>query len=147
MGPTRFEGKRVFMTGGASGIGAATFASFRSEGLRGRREPAEDQTKCDVADPEAVEQAVAAAVDAFGGLDVVVNVAGTYTMSRLEDRSIERWERILAVNLTGPMLVTKAALPHLRETKGAVVSVASVSGCGRSPTFPRTARRRPRCCS
>lgn len=132
----RFVGKRVFMTGVASGIGAATFALFRREGAEVFGvdvNPAEGQTKCDVADPDAVEQAVAEAAETMGGLDVAVNVAGINTMSRMEDLPFERWERILAVNLTGPMLVTKAALPHLRRSKGAVVSVASISGMRAQP--------------
>lgn len=133
---TRFDGRRVFMTGVASGIGAATYDLFRAEGAKVYGvdvNPGEGQAKCDVADPEAVEESVGAAAAEFGGLDVVVNVAGINTMSRVEDLPLERWNRILAVNLTGPMLVTRAALPHLRDTKGAVVTVASVSGMRAQP--------------
>ena len=136
MGPTRFEGKRVFLTGAGSGIGAATFELFQQEGAKVFGidvNPAEGQTKCDVTDPDAVVAAVTQAVDTLGGLDTVINVAGINTMSRMEDLPLERWERILAVNLTGPMLVTRAALPHLRESRGAVVTVASISGMRAQP--------------
>ncbi len=74
-----------------------------------------------------------AAVAEMGGLDVLANVAGVNVFSKLEHMTLDVWNRHLAVNLTGPMLVTQAALPHLRESKGNVVTVASISGIQGQP--------------
>jgi meso-butanediol dehydrogenase / (S,S)-butanediol dehydrogenase / diacetyl reductase len=132
----RFSGKRVFVTGAASGIGAATVALFEAEGasvagvdiVEGER-----VARCDVADPASVTSAMAAAVDRLGGLDVCCNVAGVNLFSKFDDLSLELWNRHLAVNLTGAMLVTQAAVPHLRESRGNVVTVASISGIQGQP--------------
>jgi meso-butanediol dehydrogenase / (S,S)-butanediol dehydrogenase / diacetyl reductase len=132
----RFDGKRVFVTGAASGIGAATVELMGREGASvvgvdiaegpGVR-------RCDVTDPTSVTAAMADAVDGLGGLDVCVNVAGINLFSKIDDLSLEVWQRHLAVNLTGPMLVTQAALPHLRSSRGNVVTVASISGLQGQP--------------
>jgi len=73
------------------------------------------------------------ALGRMGGLDVCVNVAGVNGFAKFGELSLELWHRVLAVNLTGPMLVTQAALPHLRESKGNVVTVASISGLQGQP--------------
>jgi|688.fasta_scaffold635861_1 NAD(P)-dependent dehydrogenase (short-subunit alcohol dehydrogenase family) len=126
-----FTGKRVFVTGAASGIGAAAVDLFRA---RGAVVTATDIievdgfVRCDVTDPDSVATAMAIATDAMGGLDVCVNVAGIDIMSPFEGLTVELLQRHFAVNVTGPMLVTQAALPHLRASKGNVVTVASISG-------------------
>jgi NAD(P)-dependent dehydrogenase (short-subunit alcohol dehydrogenase family) len=132
----RFEGKRVFVTGAAAGIGEATVGRFRDEGAQVYGvdvAPAEGVHHCDVTDPASVQAAVAAAVDEMGGIDVLANVAGVNVFSKLEHMTLEVWNRHLAVNLTGPMLVTQAALPHLRASTGNVVTVASISGLQGQP--------------
>ena len=132
----RFEGKRVFVTGAASGIGAATVALFRAEGadVVGTDVVARDDvTRCDVSDPGSVAEAMDAAVGRLGGLDVCCNVAGINLFSKIDDLSQELWQRHLGVNLTGPLLVTQAALPHLRASRGNVVTVASISGIQGQP--------------
>jgi len=132
----RFEGKRIFVTGAASGIGAATVDLFSREGGRvvGVDVAEGDGVlMCDVTDPASVSHAVTGAVERLGGLDVCVNVAGVNYFSKIADLTLEVWQRHLAVNLTGPMLVTQAALPHLRESRGNVVSVASISGIQGQP--------------
>ena len=63
-----------------------------------------------------------------GRLDVVVNCAGIMRFARIEELTVDEWQRHLAVNLTGPFLVSQAAVPHLVETKGSIVSVASIAG-------------------
>lgn len=132
----RFEGSRVFLTGGAAGIGAATVDRFRREGAEvvavdiGEAEGIE---YCDVSDPESVDRAITSAVDRLGGIDVLVNVAGVNWFSKIEHLTLDVWNRHLAVNLTGPMLVTQAALPHLRASSGNVVTVASISGMQAQP--------------
>jgi len=132
----RFHDKRAFVTGAASGIGAATVELLEREGaavVGVDISPSETVRACDVTDPEAVADAVAAAASDLGGLDVCVNVAGINLFSKIDDLSVELLQRHLDVNLVGPMLVTQAALPHLRQSKGNVVTVASISGLQGQP--------------
>jgi meso-butanediol dehydrogenase/(S,S)-butanediol dehydrogenase/diacetyl reductase len=132
----RFSGKRAFVTGAASGIGAATVALLEAEGATVVGvDIAEGPgiVRCDVADPASVTAAMATAVDRLGGLDICANVAGVNLFSRFDDLSLELWNRHLVVNLTGAMLVTQAAVPHLRVSKGNVVTVASISGLQGQP--------------
>jgi len=146
MSTGRFEDRTVFVTGAASGLGRATARPFAAEGARvfgldvgadglgetiagirtagGRAEAA----TCDVADGAAVRAAVAQAVAAFGGLDVLVNAAGVGRSLRVEEIEDAEWQRVLSVNLTGPFNTTKAALPHLLASRGNIVNVASTAG-------------------
>jgi meso-butanediol dehydrogenase / (S,S)-butanediol dehydrogenase / diacetyl reductase len=137
-GAGRFAGKRAFVTGAASGIGAATVALLTDDGAQvvgaDVATGGSDQlVPCDVRDQASVVAAMTAAIERLGGLDVCVNFAGINLFSAFEDRSQELLDRHLAVNLVGPMLVTQAALPHLRGSKGNVVTVASVSGLQGQP--------------
>ena len=132
----RFAGTRVFVTGGASGIGAATVERFRKEGaevVATDITEAEGILRCDVADPASVSAAMEAAVAQLGGLDVCVNVAGINIFSKVEDLSIDLVRRHLDVNFIGSVQVTQAALPHLKASKGNVVTVASISGIQGQP--------------
>ena len=128
----RFEGKSVLVTGAASGIGAATADLFRAEGAAvvGLDIMGDGETvlKCDVSDPASVRTAVDEIVRLNGGLDVAVNAAGVMTFSRIGDVTYEDWQRHLAVNTTGPFLVSQAAIPHLLERKGCIVTIASNAG-------------------
>jgi NAD(P)-dependent dehydrogenase (short-subunit alcohol dehydrogenase family) len=123
------------VTGAASGIGWATAERLLADGLTvaglDLRGPVPDGAgfqECDVTSPSAVANAVAAVVDQHGRIDVVANVAGVLQMGRFETISDDEWARVLSVNLTGPFLVSRAALPHLRAAKGCIVNVASVAG-------------------
>lgn len=132
----RFKGKRIFVTGAASGIGQATAGLFRDEGAEvvGVDITAADGVSyCDVSDPASVQSAMDDAVKRLGGLDVLANVAGVNWFSKVEDITLELWQRHLDVNLTGPMLVTQAALPHLRASTGNIVTVGSISGLQGQP--------------
>lgn len=132
----RFTGKRIFVTGAASGIGAATAQLFREEGAEVVGVDiveAEGVDHCDVSDPASVATAMDNAVARLGGLDVLANVAGVNWFAKVDDITLELWNRHLAVNLTGPMLVTQAALPHLRATTGNIVTVGSISGLQGQP--------------
>jgi NAD(P)-dependent dehydrogenase (short-subunit alcohol dehydrogenase family) len=132
----RFTGKRIFVTGAAAGIGEATAQLFRQEGAQVVGVDvveAEGVAYCDVTNPDSVNAAMDAAIAELGGLDVLANVAGVNWFSKVEDITLELWNRHLAVNLTGPMLVTQAALPHLRASTGNIVTVGSISGLQGQP--------------
>jgi meso-butanediol dehydrogenase / (S,S)-butanediol dehydrogenase / diacetyl reductase len=123
----RFDGKRVLVTGAASGVGKATAALFAAKGASVY---ALDVTEapgvevCDLTDSSRVR----ALVGAGGSFDVVLNIAGIVRLDHFRDLSLETWQRHLDVNLTAPFVVTQAALPGLLERKGNVVNVASVAG-------------------
>jgi NAD(P)-dependent dehydrogenase (short-subunit alcohol dehydrogenase family) len=88
---------------------------------------------CDVSDSESVRTAVAEAAERLGGIDVVANVAGIDQFRKFGELDLATWQRHLGVNLTGPMLVSQAALPHLQESKGNIVTIASVAGLRAQP--------------
>ncbi len=134
----RFDDKRVLVTGAAGGIGRSVVELLRAEGGRVvgldlRVEDEADLVACDVGDEGSVASAVAAAVEQLGGLDVLVNVAGIDQFRRFADLDVATWQRHLAVNLTGPMLMSHATLPHLRESRGNVVTIASIAGLRAQP--------------
>lgn len=132
----RLAGKRAFITGAASGIGAATYELFAAEGAEVVGVDITDRDGllyCDVTEQDSVNAAITETVGCLGGVDVVVNVAGIGGMIPLEAITLDRWESQFAVNVTGPMLVSRAALPHLRRAKGNIVSVASISGLQAQP--------------
>lgn len=147
-------GRRILVTGAAKGIGLATAERFLAEGAqvaaldrdevalaalatrfdRGRLHPA----AADVADPASVEAAVVQSAATLGGLDGVVNAAGIDLVADIEAMVLADWTRIIAVNLTGPMLVVQAAYPHLRAAGGGtIVNVSSAAGL--APLRHRTA--------
>ncbi len=137
-------GKRVVITGGASGIGAATAARFLEEGSRvaildrdhnGCSEIRKQLPQiagiflADVAQHEQVELAFAAIVRQFGGLDVVINNAGISIRHKFLDITPEEWNNVLAVNLTGVFHVAQAAARHMMAGDGGVIlNMASTNG-------------------
>jgi NAD(P)-dependent dehydrogenase (short-subunit alcohol dehydrogenase family) len=132
----RFEGKRALVTGAAGGVGRAAVELLAGEGaavVGVDLNPSEGVLACDVSDETSVRAAVATAVERLGGLDVVVNVAGVDQFRKFEDLDLATWQRHLGVNLTGPMLVSQAALPHLRKSKGNIVTIASIAGLRAQP--------------
>lgn len=150
---TGLEGRAFFVTGGASGIGLAVARLALQRGAqacildRDREALARaaqalgsgaHTISCDVAEAAQVAGAVADAAARMGRLDAIVNAAGVDHMKPLEQITDAEWARTLAVNLTGPMLVCRAAAPHLRRAGGGtIVNVASAAGlvplAGRSP--------------
>lgn len=128
-------GRVALVTGVASGIGFAVAERLRDDGadvvgldLRDHGPDGVTVVAGDVTDRATVEAAVAGAVEAHGRLDIVANVAGTPQFGRVDDLDDDEWQRSLAVNLTGPFLVCRAALPHLRASRGCIVNVASIAG-------------------
>lgn len=136
--------KVALVTGAARGIGLATAKRFLAEGWRvalldiqGELLDAAvadigqpDHTLAlhgDVSDAAAVEAAMARIEQRFGRLDALINNAGIAVFAPLLETSNEDWSRVLAVNLTGPFLCTKAAVPLLRQHCGAVVNITSIS--------------------
>jgi NAD(P)-dependent dehydrogenase (short-subunit alcohol dehydrogenase family) len=145
---TRLAGRRILITGGASGIGRATAVLCAREGaavaVLDRSADAANEVAAgiggtafvvDVADPASVNAAVEQAAAAMGGLDGVVNAAGIFSSEGLTDTSPELFNRIMTVNVTGTFLVIHAAERFLRAAAGATV-VNIGSGVGLKPTGP-----------
>jgi 2-hydroxycyclohexanecarboxyl-CoA dehydrogenase len=138
----RLERKVALVTGGASGIGAATARRMAAEGARvaigdlnepGARALADelDGFACalDVSDVGSVRAGVAAATEALGEIDVLVNNAGTDRFSFFVNSDEELWDFVLGVNLRGVLAVTHAILPEMQKRRaGAIVNVASEAG-------------------
>jgi NADP-dependent 3-hydroxy acid dehydrogenase YdfG len=136
------SGRRVLVTGASSGIGAATARACAEGGARvallARRtdriaDLAEEiggtAITADVTDPTAVAEAVDAAADALDGLDAVVNNAGVLRTGHIADQAVEDWQAMLDTNVLGLLVVTQAAIPHLRRAGGGdMVLMSSMSG-------------------
>lgn len=126
--------RRVLVTGGSSGLGAAVVTAAAKEGWQAyvldRRAPADGVpwAECDLADTRAAEEATRAAAASLGGLDAVVTAAGMDVPGRLADVPGETWDRIVAVDLLATAAVVRAALPSLEQAHGKVVTVASTLG-------------------
>ena len=129
------------VTGGSSGIGLAIARMLREEGYDltvSSRRPEKVQAAAeelgaegiaaDVSDADACERLVAAHRDRFGRLDVLVNSAGIGFAGRVEDLPPKHLDLQLGVNLRGLFLVTQAAIPLLRRTRGTIVNLASIAG-------------------
>ncbi|GAB3885061.1 SDR family NAD(P)-dependent oxidoreductase [Terrabacter terrigena] len=126
---SELDGLVALVTGGASGIGAATARLLQA---RGARVAVLDRTldgvpegalsvPCDVTDAGQVDDAVATVIDRLGALDVVANNAGIGAVGDIAGNDDAEWARVLDVNVTGIARVTRAALPHLRRSDNAAV--------------------------
>ncbi|WP_030661665.1 SDR family NAD(P)-dependent oxidoreductase [Streptomyces rimosus] len=130
-----FAGMAAIVTGGASGIGAATAALLLRRGARVAvldRDPAGAPpgtlpVTADVTDEDAVRTAVAAAVDALGGLDALVGNAGIGAVGTVEDNPDAEWRHVLDVNVLGLVRTARAALPHLRRSAAERPGRASIT--------------------
>ena len=137
-----FDGIRLVVTGGASGIGhaIATLALARGANvavldLDPSGAPAgASQLRADVSDDDSVASAIAAAAVALGGIDVVVNNAGIGAQGTVETNPLDEWRRVFDVNVFGIVRVTRAALVHLRQSPhAAVVNMCSIAATAGLP--------------
>ena len=137
------SGKVALVTGAASGLGKATalklaqcgadlcLVDFNDTGLAETAAEAEGEgvkvlrRQADLTDSDQCPAAIAAAVERFGRLDALCNVAGIIVMAHAHEMARADWDRIIAVNLTAPFLLSQAAIPHLLQSEGAIVNVAS----------------------
>ena len=134
------EGLAAIVTGGASGIGAATADRLADLGARVAvldlvPEAASGRhfaVPCDVSDDASVKSAVQAVVDRYGRLDVVVNNAGIGAQGTIEDNDDDEWHRVFDINVVGMVRISRAALPHLRKSPAAAIvntcSIAATAG-------------------
>lgn len=144
----RFEGKTAVVTGAGSGMGRAMARAFQREGGRvvavDVRGDAAERTVAelpaeggrgafalavDVTDAAAVDAAIDTAIERTGGIDVLCSNAGVLDgYAPAHETSVEQWQRVLAVNLTGPFLLARRIAPHMAERGGgAIVNTASIS--------------------
>ncbi|MEO6804977.1 MAG: SDR family oxidoreductase [Edaphobacter sp.] len=84
--------------------------------------------RCDLRDPESIQQTMSSVIEEFGQLDLLVNNAGIYESEPLEDISVEQWDAMFATNTRAPFLMAKAAHPHLKATKGRILNIGSLGG-------------------
>ncbi len=146
-GHARLEGRRVLVTGAAKRIGRVLALELARAGAdvaityRGSQTEAESTLRqleafghrtlavaCDVGNEASVQMAVSATAETFGGLDLLVNNAGSFETAPLESMAVEQWDAMFATNTRGPFLVAKAAYAHLKHARGRIVNIGSLGG-------------------
>lgn len=145
----RFQGDVAVVTGAGRGIGAAIARKLFAEGCRvaivdvneataiqcaKEIDPAGERTMavaCDVSNKASVDQAIAKVIAQYGQVDILVNNAGITMDSMVHKMTLEQWQKVVDVNLTGVFLVTSAVVPQMRERKhGRIVNISSTSAYG-----------------
>ncbi|HME58453.1 MAG TPA: SDR family NAD(P)-dependent oxidoreductase [Terracidiphilus sp.] len=140
-------GKSALVTGGARRVGrgialalaragadvALTYRTSHAEAVATAREIESLGShalavECDVRSEESVRAAVAATVNRFGRLDIVVNNAAVFESAQLDSLTLEQWDVVFETNVRGPFLVAREALAHLRQVKGRIVNIGSLGG-------------------
>lgn len=146
MGDDRFAGRSVVITGAGGAIGRSCAERFANEGASVLCADLDDAAaersaaavregggeavafRVDVTDPDDCQAAIAEAERAHGGVDVLVNVAGVGGLTPTPEVSLDEWNRVIGVNLTGTFLMCQAAIGPLTASKGSIVNMASVAG-------------------
>ena len=132
----------ALVTGAARGIGLATTKLFLDEGWHVAMNDIDDdelQTATatlenvlavpgDVSDPDQATRMIDKVTSTLGGINALVNNAGIADFGPMEETTFARWKRVMSTNLDGPFLMTQAATPALKASKGAIVNIASISG-------------------
>ena len=146
--PSRpLAGKTALVTGAAKRIGRAIAMALAASGANvaitylGSQSEAEETVRdltafavdalavrTDLTDPQSIHETVAAVVEEFGRLDLLVNNAGVFESAALESITVEQWDRMFATNTRAPFLVARAAYPHLRVARGRIVNIGSLGG-------------------
>jgi NAD(P)-dependent dehydrogenase (short-subunit alcohol dehydrogenase family) len=140
-------GKTVLVTGAAKRIGrsialalaergadvAITYLASQAEAEQTVRELAAHDVealaiRCDLRNPEDIEQTVSTVISDFGRIDLLVNNAGIFASEALEQISVDQWDAMFTTNTRAPFLMAKAAYPHLREVKGRILNIGSLGG-------------------
>jgi NAD(P)-dependent dehydrogenase (short-subunit alcohol dehydrogenase family) len=140
-------GKTVLVTGAAKRIGRTIALALAERGadvaityLASQAEAEETvhalasydvdalAVRCDLRNPEDIEQTVAAVVNDLGRIDLLVNNAGIFASEALEDISVDQWDAMFTTNTRAPFLMAKAAHPHLRAVKGRILNIGSLGG-------------------
>jgi NAD(P)-dependent dehydrogenase (short-subunit alcohol dehydrogenase family) len=147
----RFNGRSALVTGGASGIGRCTALRLAEEGaavvavdvnagaldaVAAEADGLSGTVRAlagDVSTEDGVRAIVSGALGTLGSLDVLVNVAGILSFSHAHEVSLDEWNRLLAVNLTGTFLMCRESIPHLLATKGNIVNIASTAAHAGQP--------------
>lgn len=137
------DGRVIFVTGAASGIGQALVAAVREAGAVvagadvseiGGLGNADAAYELDVSNSEQTDNVVAQIIERFGRIDGVATCAGISVEGAVTQFELEKWDKAIAVNLTGTMLTCRAALPHMLAVgRGAIVTVASIYGMTGGP--------------
>jgi NAD(P)-dependent dehydrogenase (short-subunit alcohol dehydrogenase family) len=141
------KGKAALVTGGAKRIGRAIALALARAGAdvaityRGSQAEAEEtvwelgaldvealSVRADLRDAESIRESVAAVVEEFGRLDIVVNNAGMFASATLESIKVDQWDEMFATNTRAPFLVAQAAYPHLKAAGGRIVNIGSLGG-------------------
>jgi NAD(P)-dependent dehydrogenase (short-subunit alcohol dehydrogenase family) len=141
------KGKTVLVTGAAKRIGrsiaivlaeaganvAITYLASHFEAEQTVRDLASYDVdalavRCDLRDPQSIDQTVASVVEEFGQLDLLVNNAGVFASEALENISVDQWDGMFATNTRAPFLMAKAAYPHLRAARGRILNIGSLGG-------------------
>jgi NAD(P)-dependent dehydrogenase (short-subunit alcohol dehydrogenase family) len=141
------KGKTVLVTGAAKRIGRAIALALAERGANvaitylGSQPEAKETVRalaahdvdasairCDLRDPESIQQTMASVIEEFGQLDLLVNNAGIFESEALENISVEQWDAMFTTNTRAPFLMAKAAYPHLRAARGRILNIGSLGG-------------------
>ncbi|MFF3574803.1 SDR family NAD(P)-dependent oxidoreductase [Nocardia jiangxiensis] len=134
-------GRRVVVTGGASGMGAGLVRAFpklganvvsmdvvEDAGAAIAKDAGAQFVACDVSEPESVKSALGQSVSLLGGLDVLIHAAGTAPGGAAEDITFATWSEVMSINATGTFLTNQAAFEHLKASGGQILNFASAAG-------------------